>query len=55
MKLNKPVYVVKRAEPGKYKILVGNLAHFVSRKGRFWYSNGNYYTTLRDSIISVIK
>lgn len=55
MKLNKPTYVVNRVEFGKYRIMVGNTAHFVSRKGRFWYTNGNYYTTLRDSIISVIK
>lgn len=55
MKLHKPTYFVKRSGFGKYKIMVGNQAHFVSRKGRFWYTNGNYYTTLRDSIISIVK
>lgn len=50
----KPTYVVNRATPGTYRILVKNKAVFVRKQGRYWFMNGNYYRTLRDAIIGAL-
>lgn len=54
LNVRKPSYFVKRVSPGNYRIVTAKRTHMVTKKGRFWFMDGNYFRTMRDAVIEAI-